>query len=224
MGKRASGAAGGLSQSVAAAVAQARKERGWDNQRLYSAADMSESYYYVRMRGDQPFNLNDLEKLANALGVHWFEICRRAVMLGGLDGGDIAPSLDVDPGELSTRIQRVIAGLRSNGAAYSWGDLLALAELEGVPLSSEQFAALQGGTVSSEVSARVPALLAKFWDVPVEYFTDFDNAEANEMTDALLEFRQAMQDTGALSIAARTLGDITPAALRALTRTLRSIS
>ncbi len=43
------------------AVTSMREERGLTNQQLIDGAEMSASYYYARLRGDAPFDTNDIE-------------------------------------------------------------------------------------------------------------------------------------------------------------------
>lgn len=47
---------------------------------IFTAAGMSKNYFYTRMRGEKPFNTNDVDELAAALGVDPFEL-----MLGRRD-------------------------------------------------------------------------------------------------------------------------------------------
>ena len=60
------------------AVSELRDSSGLTNQELVERADMSASYYYARLRGDAPFDTNDIERLAAALGTHPHEISRIA--------------------------------------------------------------------------------------------------------------------------------------------------
>lgn len=204
-------------------MTQLRKARGWDNQTLFNRAGLSESYYYVRMRGDAPWSLNDVEKLATAFAIHWMELFRIAAIGSETADSALEPMIQVDPHELSVRVHRLVNGLRSSGSSFEWLDLQSAAEAEGVALSEEQFRVMENGSGSGEVSARVAAILARFWDIPEHYLTDFDDEPAADMAEALLEFRLAMKETGAVSISARSLGAVTPEALRAITRTLRSV-
>lgn len=224
MGRVAGGAAGLLGRKIAEIVSRARDERGLDHRSVYTAAGMSESYYYVRMRGDSSFTLNDVERLADALDMHWFELFRLAARDSALADSAIEATIATDPAELSRRIQRLLGALRSDGSPFEWSALQELAETADVPLTQEQFEQISSGEGGVRVRQRVLELLTQFWDVPDGYLVDFEDPDAFDMTDAIVEFRQAMKETGATSIATRSLGDISAAALRAITRTLRSVS
>ncbi len=43
---------------------------------IITAAGMSKNYFYTRMRGEKPFNTNDVEAIADALGIDPFELMR----------------------------------------------------------------------------------------------------------------------------------------------------
>ena len=63
------------------AVSTLRDAAGMTNQELIDRSGMSASYYYARLRGAAPFDTNDIENLAHALGTHPHEISR----VGGVD-------------------------------------------------------------------------------------------------------------------------------------------
>ena len=80
------------------AVSTLRDAAGMTNQELIERSGMSASYYYARLRGAAPFDTNDIEKLAHALGTHPHEISRVAASIGEAD--EIEPKVDTEPRSL----------------------------------------------------------------------------------------------------------------------------
>lgn len=72
------GEAHGFSLDVINEVRRAIDESNLKDYEVFKAADMSKDYFYKRMRGEKPFNTNDISKIADALGVDAFLILRRA--------------------------------------------------------------------------------------------------------------------------------------------------
>ena len=88
----------------------------------------------------------------------------------------------------------------------------------------DEWAALLEGTRTSPVRVRVLEGVGAYAGVPPAYLLDLDDAAAVEAAEANLEFREALKASGADSVSARAVGEISPAALRAIAQTLRSIS
>lgn len=78
MSKKAMGPAEGFSLAVIAEIRRAIKEIGITNGDLIKRSGMSQDYFYKRMRGEYPFNTNDISRIADALGMDAFIILRRA--------------------------------------------------------------------------------------------------------------------------------------------------
>lgn len=184
---------------------------------------MSRSYFYKRMRGEYPFGLNDIEVLAAALKVHPAMITALAVSNGDAFADDVDPTLDVDLAELSRRLRKLQTTPLDDGSEYSWDGLANAAMESGVLLTQEDFEGLVAGEATEPVRLSWVTLIAKHWSVPEAFLADLDDKEAAEAALAQLEFRDALRDSGATSISARAVGDISPAALRAITASLRSI-
>lgn len=204
------------------AVSTLRDAAGMTNQQLIEGAGMSTSYYYARMRGSAPFDANDLENLALALGTHPHEISRIAASLSVAD--EIEPRIETRPSELGRRLTAIVKSPRVDGSAFDVGALIAKLSERGVSLESEEWSALLAGTADSSVRSRLLEGVAEYAGLPAAYLLSLDDADAAEIAEANLEFRDALKTSGADSVSARAVGEVSPAALRAIAQTLRSIS
>ena len=74
------------------------------------------------------------------------------------------------------------------------------------------------------VRVRVLEGVGEYAGIAAGYLLDLDDDEAVEAAEANFEFREALKVSGADSISARAVGEISPAALRAIAQSLRSIS
>lgn len=192
-------------------------------QELAEAAGMSRSYFYKRMRGEYAFGLNDIELLAAALGVHPAMITALAVSNSDAFASDVDPTIEIEIAELGRRLRKLRSAPLVDGSEYSWDPLANAAMESGVLLTQDEFDSLVAGESTEPVRLSWLALIAKHWTVPEAFLAEFEDKEAAEATLAQLEFRDALRDSGATSISARAVGDISPAALRAITASLRSI-
>jgi transcriptional regulator with XRE-family HTH domain len=82
MVRRGMGPAGDLSRSAGAAITQLREAQGLSTGELCRAAGMSQSYYYMRLRGSAPWTLNDIEALSVPLKAEPGDVFMAAVALG----------------------------------------------------------------------------------------------------------------------------------------------
>lgn len=204
------------------AVGSFRDAQGLTNQQLVERAGMSSSYYYARLRGDAPFDTNDIEKLAAALGTHPHELSRVAASYqAGND--DFEPRVELDRGELARRLSLVAAAPRADGTAFDETELLQQLADRGVSVDAGEWAELLKGR-SGPVRSRVLEGIAAYAGVSRSYLVDLDDAEASEAAEAQFDFRMALRESGADSISARAVGEVSPAALRAIAQSLRSIS
>ena len=94
----------------------------------------------------------------------------------------------------------------------------------GVALDRDEWSALLAGESTSPVRVRVLEGVGAYAGVPTAYLLDLGDAAALEAAEANFEFREALKASGADSVSARAVGEISPAALRAIAQTLRSIS
>lgn len=205
------------------AVTSMREERGLTNQQLIDDAEMSASYYYARLRGDAPFDTNDIERLAAALGSHPHEISRVAAALEA-DGEAIEPLVSTDPRELGRRLKLVGASPRLDGSTFEADELIQQLAARGVVLERSEWSALKRGNGPADVRSRLLEGVAEYAGLPSAYLVDLTNGEVQDSAEAQLDFRSALVSSGADSISARTVGDVSPAALRAIAQSLRSIS
>lgn len=85
----------------------------------------------------------------------------------------------------------------------------------------EQWSQLRSGTAGDEVSVRVLDLVAEYTGVAAGHLTDPSDAGLAETTEAQPELRNAIREVGGESLA-RSVGDVSLAALRAIAALLRA--
>jgi transcriptional regulator with XRE-family HTH domain len=204
------------------AVATLRDAAGMTNQELIDRSGMSSSYFYARLRGAAPFDTNDIENLAHALGTHPHEISRVAASIG--DADQIEPKVPTEPRELGRRLTAIARAPRVDGSAFEVDGLIAVLAERGVSLEVDEWSALLAGTGDTAVRVRVLEGIGEYAGIAAGYLLDLDDDEAAEAAEANLEFREALKVSGADSISARAVGEVSPAALRAIAQSLRSIS
>jgi transcriptional regulator with XRE-family HTH domain len=204
------------------AVATLRDAAGITNQELIDRSEMSSSYYYARLRGAAPFDTNDIEKLAHALGIHPHEISRVAASIG--DTEVIEPKVHTDPRELGRRLTAIVRAPRVDGSAFDVQGLIAYLAERGVSLDTDEWSTLVGGTADPVVRLRVLEGIGEYAGIASRYLVELTDDEAADAAEANLEFREALKASGADSVSARAVGEVSPAALRAIAQSLRSIS
>ena len=204
------------------AVSTLRDAAGMTNQELIDRSGMSSSYYYARLRGAAPFDTNDIENLAHALGTHPHEISRLAASIS--DADEIEPKVHTEPRELGRRLTAIARAPRADGSAFDVDGLIADLAGRGVSLDADEWSALAGGTGAPAVRVRVLEGVGEYAGIATGYLLDLNDDEAVEAAEANFEFREALKVSGADSISARAVGEISPAALRAIAQSLRSIS
>lgn len=203
------------------ALVQLRDEAGITNQELIDRAGMSTSYFYARMRGTSPFDTNDMEKLAAALDVHPHEISRVAA---AMSDQPIEPVVNLDRKELARRVKQILRSPLGEDGDFSEDAFFATLVPKGLTLATGEWSSLTRPKNSDPVRVRLLEALAEYASVAPGYLTTLGDKEQKEATDAQLDLRCAIRDTGAASISARAVGDVSPAALRAIAASLRSIS
>ncbi len=186
-----------------------RRAKGLTVGELLSRAGMTKSYYQSRAGFSLPYNTNDLEALAGALGVSPEELA----------SPETAPRVEmrVPAAPLASRVRRLIV---ARGAT---SDEL-LAHLDGIDPAAADSARtlLADGATSVVLDEEVLRLITQWGDVPTEYLTDYTDAAVTDRTDAELDLRDAMREAGASSIRFRALGEMSPDALRAIAQSLRN--
>jgi Helix-turn-helix domain len=205
------------------AVTALREDKGFTNQELVERAGMSASYYYTRLRGDAPFDTNDIEHLASALGTHPHEISRVAASYGA-GSEDIEPGITTEPKELGRRLKALSASPRGDGSDFEEAELLQDLASRGIAVDAGEWASLIDGRSAPTVRTRLLEGVAEYASVPAAYLTELSDADALDAAEAQFEFRLALRESGAESVSARAVDGVSPAALRAIAQSLRSIS
>ncbi|MFB9788906.1 helix-turn-helix transcriptional regulator [Microbacterium testaceum] len=186
-----------------------RQAKGLTVGELLSRAGMTKSYYQSRAGFSLPYNTNDIEALAAALGVSPEEVANP----------ESAPRIEmrVPASPLAERVRRLV-----DSQAVSESDLMDhLDEVD--PAAAESARALLAAVTNTVVlDEEVLRLITQWADVPTEYLTDYTDDAVTDCTEAELELRDAMREAGASSIQFRALGEMSPDALRAIARSLRS--
>ncbi|WP_147301900.1 helix-turn-helix transcriptional regulator [Microbacterium sp. AG157] len=209
MGRGAVGPPSRYSRRVVANVDRLRQAKGLTVGELLSRAGMTKSYYQSRAGFSLPYNTNDIEALAAALGVSPEEVANP----------ESAPRIEmrVPASPLAERVRRLV-----DSQAVSESDLIDhLDEVD--PAAAESARALLAAVTNTVVlDEEVLRLITQWADVPTEYLTDYTDDAVTDRTEAELELRDAMREAGASSIQFRALGEMSPDALRAIARSLRS--
>lgn len=209
VGRGAVGPPSRYSRRVVANVDRLRQAKGLTVGELLSRAGMTKSYYQSRAGFSLPYNTNDIEALADALGVSPEEVANP----------ESAPRIEmrVPASPLAERVRRLV-----DSQAVSESDLIDhLDEVD--PAAAESARALLAAVTNTVVlDEEVLRLITQWADVPTEYLTDYTDDAVTDRTEAELELRDAMREAGASSIQFRALGEMSPDALRAIARSLRS--
>lgn len=176
---------------------------------LISRAGLTKSYYQSRAGLQMPFNTNDIEALAAVL--------------------DVTPAALANPDPASSRELRIPVSVISSRVRRL---LSSRAATEGVLLDhlgqiDPGFAESGKALLASEASTMVVSegmlmAIAQWVEVDPEYLTDPDDADVADRVDAVLELREVMSEVGASTIQFRALGQMDPAALRAIAASLRA--
>ena len=99
MGRVEIGVAAAFAFEVAQEFDVLRTKRGLTHAALLEKVTMSRNYYYKRLRGELPLNLNDVAELAAALGVAPGPVlgrAERAVRKSGRGLNDVSGRVDTD--------------------------------------------------------------------------------------------------------------------------------
>lgn len=209
MGRGAVGPPSRYSRRVVANVDRLRRDKGLTVGELLQRAGMTKSYYQSRAGFSLPYNTNDIEALAAALGVTPEEVA----------SPESAARIEmrVPTAPLAARVSRLV-----ESQAATDGDLLEhLAEIDPL-LAHCARALLEAATPTVVLDEEVLRLITHWADVPTEYLTDHTDEAVTDRTEAQLELREAMRAAGASSIQFRALGHMSPDALRAIAQSLRS--
>lgn len=186
-------------------------ETGLATSDLIQLTGFKPNYYYVRMRLELGFSLSDLEALARALDVAPTSLLD--------DRPDPGGTLRVDGAELGQRLDRL---LRTYGQGDGVGHLVDAVRQKVPGFTAQAWADLveQDGTVPVDVE--ILAAIADYFGVDRRYLAEPVVDEAVERVKAELELQEALHEAGATAIAARSLGEASPTALRAIAAAIRT--
>lgn len=222
MGIRGMGEASEWAKAVASAVSELRGGAGLTVQELADRIGKDPSYLYGRLNGNAPFNVNDWDFLARALGVHPLEVARLASKYAAAEADRQEPTSKTDPLELARRLQLLEAAPRTAGPSFDVAALIDLAAEHEIQLSRHDWAQLSSGSAGDEVPVRVLRVIAEYTGAAAGYLTDLDDKSLAEATEAQLELRNAIRDVGGENVLARAVGEVSPAGLRAIAASLRA--
>lgn len=223
MGVRGMGEASEWALAMAHAVAELREAAGLTVQELAERIDKDPSYLYARLKGRAPFNVNDWDLIAKAFGVHPLEIARIAARYASSESLALEPTAVVDVNELARRLSALASAPRTTGPDFDLDVLLLLAAEREVDLTPQIWDDLIAGSFGQDVPLRILELIAEYTGVATAYLTTFDDTQVVDATEAQLELRRAIREVGADSVLARSVGDVSPSALRAIASSLRDV-
>lgn len=180
---------------------------------------MSTSYYYTRLRGDAPFDENDVERIAVALGTHPAEIARTAA----LAQSEVETTQSIDPEEISRRLKLLVDSPRPDGSPFDVDGVLRELTEWGLDTDASAWDALLKGAAGSQVARRLLESAASHSGISAKYLLDVTDDTVRERAEAQLDLRRALREVGAEHVLARAVDDVSPAAVRAIAASLREL-
>lgn len=167
---------------------------------LARRANLNRSTVSLKRTGSRTWQLSDLQAIAPVLNT------TVSYLIGETDDPEIPDGTDA-----KQRIVTVPVGPIRHRLSF-----LGVAPLE--VLSGED---LSRDDSTASVPAAVLEQIAELRNVPIAYLTVFDGSEDASRIEALVEFTRTASESGVQRIAARSLGALSEAELRALTRAIR---
>lgn len=213
-----------FSRRVVRAVEQLRDQRRLSNTELIRAAGFSANYFYIRLRGEAPFNTNDIEKLANALDVDPHEVLELAES-PALGAGNDAERLErLDGAELARRLTFLAEGPTGPDArTLVVDDLVTFMTAHSVAFMAEDWPALLSHPGTIRLPAGLLDALAEYFSVDFRYLRSTRDSDLAQLVEAEISLHRALIETGATAVSARALGGMSATQLDAITRAIRSI-
>lgn len=215
MGSRAQVGPSYFSLQIVEAIRQLLPRSGMTTAELIEKSKFSPNYYYVRMRADAPFDADDIEQIATALDMTVAEFVTLAASTLVTEQKAQRRIATVDKSELARRLTFL-----SNGAPTD-----AVMEMAGPHASfdAQDWRRMVNGSGDGREYFDVLTSLAGIFDVDARYLYQTGDKELAETIEAQKDFARAVEETGVTSIAARAFDEISPAELRALTNTIRTL-
>lgn len=103
------------------------------------------------------------------------------------------------------------------GRPYTAAEVIERVGALGVSLSRARWAYLLNGTGPRETDSRLLVALAKVFDVDVNYLVDLENTTTPEIVESRLDLIRRLRESELQSIAARSVGDISPGLVKLIT-------
>ncbi|MBO0985031.1 hypothetical protein [Rathayibacter sp. SD072] len=215
MGSRAQVGPSYFSLQIVEAIRQLLPRSGMTTAELIETSKFSPNYYYVRMRADAPFDADDIEQIATALSMTVAEFVTLAASTLVTEQKAQRRIATVDKAELARRLTFL-----SNGLPVD-----AVMEMAGphAPFDAQDWQRLSSGSGDGREYFDVLTALAAVFDVDARYLYQTGDKDLAETIEAQKDFARAVEETGVTSIAARAFDEISPAELRALTKTIRTL-
>jgi transcriptional regulator with XRE-family HTH domain len=205
------GARSDFSKRVVANVEQLRDEARLSNSDLIEAAGFSRNYYYTRMRLEASFTTDDVARLADALRTDPDRLTAPA------EQGTRFVRLDAR--KLAGRLHQLVASANS---AFVLDELTSAVSSQGAALPVEDWEGLLNPPAQVvRASERVLLAIAQFFRVDPRYLLDARFDEVASRVEAELDVKAALRDKGIDGISFRTLGAVSPEALRAIAEAIR---
>jgi transcriptional regulator with XRE-family HTH domain len=223
MGRKPGLAAGAFARQVMQTVVLLRQEAGLTNVDVVRLGNFSQNYLYIRLRGEAPLDLNDLEQLATILGISPENI---VALAAGLRSGDVGWSPMADPMELGRRLRFLVEDAPdASSVAQALGEEF-LQPIHG--LTDELWIGMMKGSDDAPESQRLLSsrrllsAIATRFSVPVAYLTDFGSDEVKDRTEAEVALQRALRRSGGSEMPAAELAKIPVSTLRLLTWSIAS--
>jgi hypothetical protein len=220
VGRTPAGAPNELARAIVVSIERERELRGVSTPVLIRRTGLSANYFYKRVRLEAPFNLNDLQIIADALGASprvFLEPALTAYEQTRASEGVRAPA-EV----LRERAQKVVAVWAANHPGRDVQAAVAAAvDGHANRISPRQWVRFTDGDAGTLTDDQLAAIATHF-DVTPDYFRKAELGPVEDDIDAQIEIQLALADTGALRLAARQLGTADPAELRAIAAAIRT--
>ncbi|MCJ1697972.1 hypothetical protein MT349_19490 [Rathayibacter caricis] len=184
------------------------------NVELIRRAEFAPNYFYIRLRGDKTFDTNDIEKLAMVFDVTPADVMVLAATL--TDDDDADKMIAVDRVELARRLHFLTDGLAVD-------DSVEALRAGGADITPEKWAALLAGKGQRQEAHSLLTSLAGHFGVSESYLLELHSVDVAQRVEAEVDLQRALRESGANSVAARALGEVSPSALKAITEAIRSI-
>lgn len=218
MGRQAIGEPNEFSLALVAAVDGMRMQRALTVPALVERSGLGRNYYYKRTRGELPFSTNDIQVLADALGVSIRALLEPAV--AAVERQRPVDSDRPEPAVLGYRLRKLVAlhAARRPELDVDRALISALAK-RGRLFSPSTWDKLLAGEPSNATDADL-AEVADYFGVTPDYLLRAVLPGTVDVLDARLEVEVALAETGA-GLAARSVNGASPQELLAIAEAIR---